>query len=320
MAKLKETKSDDITRNSNFNVFCSKAILSSQSNNFGYIYNENYFIPYYIKEKLIFRSIIFTSDAVSLKKNQNSESKKKFLNTLIIETKELLKVDFIACPPSFVLFESAPNKSINCAFGSYKMNLKKNESELFKNLHSKHRNVIRKSIKDGIEIHFGKKYFKQCYDVIFQTHKRQNIFFPSFDEMKKFFNSPNFNIICAVSLKNNIIQGGALIPWNKNCGYYLYGGSINKPHAGSMNHLQWEIILKLKHLEVSQYDFVGARLNPKKGSKLEGIQRFKSRFGSELNTGYLWKYDYNKFKKLLYTTLIFLKSRKFPKDIVDEEN
>ena len=137
--------------------------------------------------------------------------------------------------------------------------------------------------------------------------------------MKKIFNSPNFNIICAVSLKNNIIQGGALIPWNKNCGYYLYGGSINKPHAGSMNHLQWEIILKLKHLEVSHYDFVGARLNPKKGSKLEGIQRFKSRFGSELSLSYLWKYDYNKFKKLLYTTSFFLKSRKFQKDIVDEE-
>ena len=55
------------------------------------------------------------------------------------------------------------------------MNLKKNESELFKNLHSKHRNVIRKSIKDGIEIHFGKKYFKQCYDVIFR-HIKDKIF------------------------------------------------------------------------------------------------------------------------------------------------
>jgi lipid II:glycine glycyltransferase (peptidoglycan interpeptide bridge formation enzyme) len=48
---------------------------------------------------------------------------------------------------------------------------------------------------------------------------------------------------------------------------------------GSSNLLQWEIIKKLKSLGVREYDFVGGRVEVPKGSKLEGIQRFKQRFG-----------------------------------------
>lgn len=94
--------------------------------------------------------------------------------------------------------------------------------------------------------------------------------FPCFEEIKKLFTSLDNKIICVVAIKDNIIQGGAFIPWNENSGYYLYGRSIERTHTDAMNHLQREVILKLKQLGVSKYDFVGARLNPKKGLKKEG--------------------------------------------------
>ena len=91
-----------------------------------------------------------------------------------------------------------------------------------------------------------------------------------------------------------------------------------------MNLLQWTAILDMKRLGVNIYDFVGARISPKEGSKLETIQRFKARFGSQMKVGYLWKYPLNKFK---YKTFYFLvrmhaclKKQTYIGDIIDEEN
>ena len=63
----------------------------------------------------------------------------------------------------------------------------------------------------------------------------------------------------------------------------------------------------MKERGVKYYDFVGARINPDEGSKYEGIQRFKSRFGGELKKGYLWKMPLNKFKYKLFCWLVAAK-------------
>ncbi len=320
MTTFKITTKSSILNNTKFNIFSTEHFLSQQSSEYGWIHNDLFLIPFYINRKYIFKSLVFTSDAISLASSINEDEKQLFLDSIINEIPKLVKVDSILCPPSYVLFDHCPKGSKFCEFGSYRIDLSNSEDDLFSNLHSKHRNVIRKAIKDGVEIHFGKKHLKQCYDVIYNTHNRQKLFFPTFNEIKKLYNSLGYNLICAVSYKNNIIQGGALIPWNENYGYYLFGGSIEKPFTGSMNYLQWEVILKLKNLKVAQYDFVGARLNPKKGSKIEGIQRFKHRFGSELHKGYLWKHDYFKTKRVLYNMLVFLKNKSFPHDIIADEN
>ena len=93
---------------------------------------------------------------------------------------------------------------------------------------------------------------------------------------------------------------------------------------GSHNLLQWEIVKKLKTLNVKQYDFVGARINPPKGSKIEGIQRFKSRFGTTLHQGYMWKYIFNKPMYFLYVQILkllaFKNRSKYKGDIIDQEN
>jgi len=106
------------------------------------------------------------------------------------------------------------------------------------------------------------------------------------------------------------------MPFSQFAAYYFYGGSAPNAFLGSLNLLHWRAIKYFKSLGVKYYDFVGARINPKK--ELEGIQRFKSRFGGEFKKGYLWKYPLNKWKYGLYKPLFYLKNRR-KGDIIDEE-
>ena len=61
---------------------------------------------------------------------------------------------------------------------------------------------------------------------------------------------------------------------------------------------------------------MGARINPEKGSKQEGLSWFKKRFGANLKQGYMWKYSLHPLKYRLYCLAARYRSGG---DIVDEE-
>jgi hypothetical protein len=67
---------------------------------------------------------------------------------------------------------------------------------------------------------------------------------------------------------------------------------------------------------VQQFDFVGARLNPEKGSKQEALNLFKKRFGTTLIQGYMWKYPLRPLKSLVYSYAVRMLRGG---DIVDRE-
>ena len=67
---------------------------------------------------------------------------------------------------------------------------------------------------------------------------------------------------------------------------------------------------------VRQYDFVGARIDPDKGSKQEAINSFKRRLGGRLRCGYMWKYDLRPLGSLAYSLGVRLLRGG---DIVDHE-
>ena len=58
-----------------------------------------------------------------------------------------------------------------------------------------------------------------------------------------------------------------------------------------MKLLQWEAIRLFRNVGVRKLDFFGARINPPKGSKQEGINLMKKRLGATLLEGYVWKYS-----------------------------
>jgi lipid II:glycine glycyltransferase (peptidoglycan interpeptide bridge formation enzyme) len=114
------------------------------------------------------------------------------------------------------------------------------------------------------------------------------------------------------------------MPFTRFGAFYLYGASADKIEVtGAMNYLHWQSILQMKEKGVKRYDFAGARLSDVSGTRLEGIQQFKARFGSALDEGFLWKKDLSYMPCHLFDNLLSfklkLKRQKVPKDIIDQE-
>jgi lipid II:glycine glycyltransferase (peptidoglycan interpeptide bridge formation enzyme) len=284
----------------------------------GYHNNELIFIlPFIVKKRLIFRYLIAVNETIIVKEGY---SEKEFLNNLIDKLKN--EYDFIIQPTTNCVFNTFPDGAIKAPFGSYILNLELEENMLWKNIHSKHKNVIRRALKEGVEIKEGLEYFDDVYNLIYYTLEKNKIGIENKNSLKNKILNLKDNFLVIGSYYKGDIQSAAIIPFNKYKGYYVYGGSIDKPLLGSHNLLQWEVIKKLKSLGVKKYDFVGARIEPKT-EKLKGIQRFKSRFGCELKKGYLWKYIFNKPKYFLYIQILKLLSLKqgvkFKADIIEQE-
>lgn len=288
---------------------------------YGYIVEDGIVLPFYIKRNAIFRIMLFTTGVIGCSSKKHEQL---FLDNLIVFVKRNISVDCILMQHTTALFSVYPEKARACRFGSYILDLRKSEDELFIGLHPKHRNVIKKAAKDGIFISSNLEDISDCIKLVQNTLNRQGVVFQSSDFFMKLKESLGNNIDFWIARNGNELQGAAIIAWSKgNYAYYLYGGSAVKPYAGSMNLLQWEVIKKMKKRGVTFYDFVGARIEPDSGSKYEGIQRFKERFGGHLEEGYLWKFP---IRTVMYNLYFFaLKAKCLLKgianynDIIDHE-
>jgi len=297
-------------------IFATKEFLKTKSNHYGWIKNNNFILPFYIDKRGMFSKLVFTTQTIKIK-NNSIQYENDFLNQAILKIKKM-KIDYIAQPLANCLFDTYPKYTKYIRWGSYIVDLTQSEDNILKNMHSKHRNVIKKAIKEGVVIKESDNI-----DIIFHllkdTLQRQNRPYVSKEQLIKLKKISKFYI----AMKNDAIQGCAILPYNSFGAYYLYGGSITKPFTGSLNYLHYYAMLEFKKMGVRKYDFMGARLNVEKGSKLEGIQRFKSRFGGELKKGYLWKYEINPIKtKTIYflQKVIFkLKGQDYKGDAIDQE-
>lgn len=269
-------------------------------------------------KKYIFRIARFTNEIFFLREDDREKHEQIFLDSLRSILKAQ-KIDIIMQPTTNVVFNKVPTGSIFSPFGSYRLNLTLGFDDLWKNVHGKHKNVIRNADKKGIFIIENNYEINEIYSLIAGTFKRSKMDFMSFDKFQNQILNLKDNVLIFVAKSSaGLIQGCAVIPYNTYSAYYLHGGSVEKPITGAMNYLQWNAILRLKELGVSQYDFVGARINVKKGSKLEGIQKYKERFGATLYTGFLWKYPIVKWKYFLFQ-LVYKIIKKSEGDIIDQE-
>jgi hypothetical protein len=255
----------------------------------------------------------------------NPEEEKKFLNTLVNEVAAKKIAIRIIHANSFMVFNSYPDKAQHCPFGTYVVNLTKSEEELFAAVHSKHRNVIRNAEKQGIEIKWDHDQVDTFYSIYKQTMERSHMYCEPLQYFKRYEKDLKDMLLCGVAYFNNIPQCALFMPFTEYGTYYLYGASGEKIEVtGAMNYLHWQAMLKMKKAGVKRYDFAGARLSDVTGTKLEGIQNFKKRFGGELKEGFLWKIDVDGAKCKLFDGLLklkgALKGNKPYMDIIDEEN
>lgn len=300
-------------------ILVNSNYLNMYSNKYGWIcgYEDEklcYVIPFLEKKKMIFKYIQMQSETININKTRVSE--KEFLNLLILKIKQENKIDFISQPKTNVVFDTYPDNSLYSSFGSYIIDLSLNEDELFKNIHTKHKNVIKRAIKNDVVVEFGTNIFDDAYSVIFKTLQRNNMSMIGREKLLKLLNTNEKNFLIGCSYLENKSQGAVIILYDNYKGYYFWGGTSTDLSLGSNNLLHWEVIKKLKSLNVEFYDFVGARINTE-DTRLLGIQRFKNRFGATLKEGYLWKYPLKIWKYKLFTYLYNLKMKKG--DIIDQE-
>ena len=303
-------------------IFSSENYLKTQSDEYGWIggfkgTDLRFILPYVKYKKSIFRFLQFQTSTIYVGGEATVGDEKEFLEGAVAFLRRE-GIDFTLQPPASAVFITHPQRCLYVPFGSYILDLAATEEELWSNVHQKHRNVIRKAQKNDIRIVWGNENVDIAYDLLTQTMDRSNMSFYDREKFGRFMDALDANARIFVAFYDEEPQGCAVIPFSGHSAYYLYGGSIKEPFLGSLNLLHWEAIRYFKSLGVRYYDFVGARVEPEKGSKLEGIQRFKSRFGAEMKVGYLWKVPLHKSKYTLYKSLVSLRDGG-KGDIIDQE-
>lgn len=283
-----------------------------------YAYDDSYIIPVNIYAKMIFRYAVFMSEVIHYKSQDSIRHIKYFLEEIIKKLRKE-KIAWISTSAT-AIFNYYPENSLKIPFGSHVIDLSLSVEELWKNVHTKHRNSIRRAEKNGIIIRTGRAELIDDYTKLDnETWKRSNkngygrLFFESIIEGLK------RDALFVIAYKGDIPQAGACFFVNSYMAYYMYGASADSSELGAANYLHWEMIEKFKENGVQKYSFVGCRIKEDRESKYHGIQRFKERFGGELIQGYMFKLILNPEKYKLFRFLYKLKNKKELVDVIDEE-
>ncbi|AAQ61684.1 lipid II:glycine glycyltransferase FemX [Chromobacterium violaceum] len=286
-------------------VFASEGYLKACSDEYGWFCGHGVVLPFYIDKILIFRRLIFTTAPYGYETNDITHD---ILSAFMDEVVQVCKgeniCDFISKPQSNAVFPVAPTGGVVCDWGSYITKIDLEDEDLIKSYHSKHRNVIVKSMRDGVEVRVIEDE-ALVQDCVKQTLLRQKLpYYPSLQFVSALRSALPENTLMMAAYHQEQLQGVALVPYDSDCGYYLYGGSIPQPYGGSLNLLQYEVMRQLRDRGVKYYDFVGARLKVEQGGKYEGIQRFKVRFGAQLVKGYAFRVVFSPFKYWLFNFMV----------------
>ncbi|MDG0817345.1 lipid II:glycine glycyltransferase FemX [Bdellovibrio svalbardensis] len=279
-------------------ILAREAYLRCKSAHYGWIVSKNFIVPFFIDKKLIFKRMVFTFEPVI--HSPEGADLNFFWQEAILELKKLKLADFIFKAQSNVVLTCGPQDSVSVPWGTLEVNIHRSDEEILEACHGKHRNVIRKAIKDGVKVRLESNP-EVIYQHIHETMLRQNLpYFPSQSYLTCLREELPNNVLFVIAEFEGKIQGCAVVVFDSYRAYYMYGGSVAKPYTGSLNLLHYETMKILRDKGVLVYDLVGARVKVVPGSKQEGIQNFKIRFGAEMRTGIAFRYVFNPIRYKLF--------------------
>jgi hypothetical protein len=286
-------------------VFTKPAYLGACSSEYGWFLSDRYVLPFYVDRIMIFRRLVFTDAPVArVDAREDIGAQQKFIDDVVQLVRASKICDFISKPQSNAVFQVAPAESTACPWGTYEVRIDRSDDELLKAFHGKHRNVIGKAIRDGVTVAILGD-LKSAQENIRDTLLRQKLpYYPSLSFLEALSGRQPDQLLVMGAYVGNQLQGVAIAPFDRHRGYYLYGGSIARPATGALNLLQFEVMRWLRDRGVSTYDFVGARLNVEPGSKFEGIQNFKVRFGCSLRSGKAFRVVFSPLKFTMFRIAI----------------
>ncbi len=257
-------------------------------------------LPYTVVRKAMLRMVRFRIETIPIAGGVNLEEEKTFLNS-VVDHFRAAQVDMIIPASTNAIFRTFPDGAVASPYGSYLVDLRKDEGLLLSQMSATHRKKIRQAINNGVEIKSGIQYMDPGYEIIKAGLKRSSMWFMKYGAFKHLLHGLGDNVKLFVAEHRGVLQGCTVFPFSSNCAYSLYGGSCADMVPGAMNLLNWEAMKEFRKLGVESFDFVGVRIDPAPGSKQEGIRTFKQRFGGELKEGYLWKYSLRRFNYMIYS-------------------
>jgi len=307
--------------NPDLSIYASESFLKSVSDEYGWLGgidgqgNIRCILPYTIIKKAFFRLVRFRVETIPMRADLEIQEEKNFLNSAI-EFFRGIGADMIIPATTNTIFRTYPDGADAAPYGTYIIDLQQPEKTIWGNISSSHRRKIRHARKNGVEIKNGLEYLEIVHQLVRDTFKRSSIPFMGLNEFSRMITGLSENVKIFIAEHGRSVQGCLVVPFSNHSAYYVYGGSILQPEVGATNLLHWEAIRYFKERNVKRYDFVGVRINPKKGSKQEGLMLYKQRFGGELVQGYIWKYSINPIKYPVYSMAVRLLRGG---DIVDRE-
>jgi hypothetical protein len=311
----------DINWHSGLPIFASESFLKAVSDEYGWLGGIDdsgklrCILPFTIIRKAIFRMVRFRVETVSLWEELDIQEEKSFLSSAMDYFRSI-GVDMIIPATTNAIFRTYPDGADAAPYGSYVIDLSQPEDTLWKNIDRIMRQNINSALKKGVSIRSGMEYLDETYTHVVDTFKRSNLPFMSHEEFKRYMLGLGENGKIMIADYQGVVQSYVVFAFSDYCAYAVYAGNIEAQHQGANKLLYWEAIRMFKEQDIQRYDFVGARIDPEKGSKQEALASLKKRFGAKLKKGYMWKYSLRPLKYRLYGLAARLRSGG---DIVDAE-
>ena len=302
-------------------IFASEPFLKATGDEYGWLggFDDSgklrCVLPYTIIQKAIFRMVRFRVETIPLEGELDVQEEKSFLNSAI-EYFRSIGADMVIPATTNTIFRTYPDGADAAPYGSYIIDLTQPEDILWRNIDRITRQNINTAQKKGVSIRSGIEHLDAAYMLVVDTFKRSKLPFMSYEAFKRYVLGLGENGKIMIADYQGVAQSYVVFAFSNYCAYAVYAGNIANQHQGANKLLYWEAIRLFQKLGVQRYDFVGARIDPEKGSKQEAINSFKKRFGAELKQGYMWKYSLHPLKYRLYCLAARLRSGG---DIVDAE-
>jgi hypothetical protein len=257
-------------------------------------------LPYTIVRKAGLRLVRFRAETIPCGERLDAVEEKSFLNS-VVQYFRKARADVIIPPSNNALFRTYPDGAKPAPYGSYVIDLQQPEEMLWLNIAKATRNNINAAQRDGVSIRDGMEFLDPAYNLIRETFSRSRMGFMDHDSFKRFALSLGKNGKLLVAEHRGVAHSYSLFAFSTPCAYWVYGGNIQGLHQGAMKLLHWHAIRLFRSLGVHKYDLFGARINPPKGSKQEGINQMKKHLGATLARGFTWKYSLRPWRASVYS-------------------
>ena len=301
-------------------VFASENFLKAVSDDYGWMGGTDAtgklrcILPYTVVRKGPLRMIRFRVETISFGEGISLQEEKSFLNSCIAYLRSV--GDVIIPATTNTIFRAYPDGADAAPYGSYLVDLQQSEDVLWKNIGRITRQNIGTAKRDGVCIKSGLEHLATAYALIKETFGRSKLPFMSYESLQRFMSGLDETGKLITAEYQGVMQSCVIYAFSNYCAYAVYAGNAFPQHQGANKLIYWEAYRMFKELGVQRFDFVGARINPEKGSKNEAINLFKQRLGAKLTQGYIWKYALRPWKSLVYSNAVrFLRGG----DIVDLE-